>query len=108
MYSKLENGGFCLLCVIFASCGYRGSDPGVLVNRPFTVFTKALEILRKHTEKGYHKEAVVGCEEFMRVMGHEQPDIRSRLSQTLIDRVASSLQKLSSILRQWYFVAVRT
>ena len=103
VYSKQENGGFCLPCVIFASSGYRGSDPGVLVNRPLTAFTKALEILRKHTEKGYHKEAVVGYEEFMRVMRHEQPDIRSRLSQTLIDRVASNRQKLSSIFKTVVF-----
>ena len=103
VYSKQENGGFCLPCVLFASSGYRGSDPGVLVNRPLTVFTKALEILRKHTEKGYHKQAVVGCEEFMQVMRHKQPDIRSRLSQTLKDRVASNRRKLSSIFKTVVF-----
>ena len=103
VYSKEESGGFCLPCVLFASSGYRGSDPGVLVNRPLTVFTKALEILRKHTEKGYNKQAVVGCEEFMQMMRHEQPDIRSRLSQTLKDRVASNRQKLSSIFKTVVF-----
>ena len=41
VYSKQENGGFCLPCVLFASSGYRGTDPGVLVNRPLTAFTKA-------------------------------------------------------------------
>lgn len=103
VYSKQENGGFCLPCVLFVSCGYRGSDPGVLVSRPLTAFTKALEILRKHTEKGYHKQAVVGSEEFMRVMRQEQPDFRSRLNQTLIDRVASNRRKLSSIFKTVVF-----
>ena len=50
-YSKQENGGFCLPCLIFASSGYRGSDPGVLVSRPLTAFMKALELLRKHADK---------------------------------------------------------
>ena len=30
-YSKQENGGVCLPCVLFASGGYHGSDPGILV-----------------------------------------------------------------------------
>ena len=103
VYSKQENGGFCLPCVLFASSGYRGSDPGILVNHPLTASAKALEILCKHTEKGYHKQAVVGCEEFMRVMRREQPDIRSRLNQTLMERVASNRQKLSSIFKTVVF-----
>ena len=103
MYSKQENAGFCLPCVLFASFGYRGTNPGVLVNRPLTVFTKALEILHKHTEKAYHKQVVVGFEGFMRVMRHEQTDIRSRLSQALTDRMACNRQKLSSIFKTVVF-----
>ena len=43
-YSKHENGGFCLPCVLFASSEYHGPDPGVLVSRPLTAFAKALEL----------------------------------------------------------------
>ena len=64
-YSKKENGGFCLPCVLFASSGYHGSDPGVLVSRLLTAFAKALELFRKHAHKGYHKVAVIGSEEFL-------------------------------------------
>ena len=41
-YSKQENGGFCLPCVLFASPEYHGSYPGILVSRPLITFTKAL------------------------------------------------------------------
>ena len=54
-YSKQENGGFCLPCLIFASSGYRGSDPGVLVSRPLTAFTKASELLRI----GMHTNSII-------------------------------------------------
>lgn len=54
VYSKQENGGFCLPCVLLTSSENCGSDPSVFVNSSLTAFTKALEILRKHTEKGYH------------------------------------------------------
>ena len=72
-YSKQENGGFCLPCVVFSTRGYRGSDPGILVSRPLTVFTKALELLWKHADKAYHKEAVVKADEFLKVMTNQQP-----------------------------------
>ena len=41
------------------------------------VFTKALELFRKHAKKGYHKEAVVRADEFVKVMSHKQSDIYS-------------------------------
>ena len=41
--------------------GYHGSNPGVLVCRPATIF---LETLHKHSNKEYHKVAIVRAEEF--------------------------------------------
>ena len=73
--------------------------PGVLVSRPLTVFGKALELLLKHADKGYHRDAVVKSDEFARVMTHQQPDIRSQLNQALADKIASNRQKLSSIFK---------
>ena len=98
VYSVKENGGFCLPCVVFA-LGYHGLDPGVLVSRPLTAFTKALEVLRKHTEKQYHKDALIRSEEFLKVMTNQQPDIQMQLSQVMADRVAFNRQKLSSIFK---------
>lgn len=97
-FSRKENGGFCLPCLIFAS-GYRGSDPGVLVSRPLTTFAKALELLRKHDEKHYHKNAVIMSEEFQKVMTNQQPAIQVQLNQALADRIALNRQKLKSICK---------
>ena len=68
VYSKQEDGGFCLPCVLFASVGYRGSSPGVLVSRPLTVFKNALETLRKHADTDHHKSAIVRADEFKKTM----------------------------------------
>ena len=59
VYSKQENGGFCLPCVLFSRGGNLQSDPGILVQRPLTNFTKALELLNKNTAKSYHKSEIV-------------------------------------------------
>ena len=50
--------------MIFATSGHRGSDPGILVSRPLTVFTKALEVLHKHVDKQHHKDAVLRSDDF--------------------------------------------
>ena len=99
VYSKQKNGGYCLPCVVFASTGYKGSNPGVLVSCPLTAFSKALEVLRKHADKGHHKAAVVRADEFKKTMTNQQPTIQSRLSQALAERVAINRQKLGSIMK---------
>ena len=89
-YSKQKNGGFCLLYVLFATCGYHQSTPGVLVQRPLTSFAKALELFCKHADT-----AVVRADEFLKVMRNQQSDIHHRISQTLADRVHTNRQILA-------------
>ena len=98
-YSKQEKEDICLPCILFASVGYHGSGPRVLVSRPLTLFGKPLELLCKHADKGYHRDAVVKSDEFVTVMTHQQPDIRSQLNQAMADKLASNRQKLSSIFK---------
>ena len=99
VYSKQVNGGYCLPCILFASTGYQGSTPGVLVNRPLTAFNKALELLRKHADKEHHKAAVVRADEFKKTMSNQQPSIQIRLNRALAERVAINRQKLESIMK---------
>ena len=84
---------FVFRVFFFASFGYHGSSPGVLVSHP---------LLHKHAEKGYHKEGVVRYEEFRKVMAHDdhqQPDIINRLNQNIADTIASNRKILSSIFK---------
>ena len=74
-YSLQQNGGYCINCVLFCISGYRGSVPGVLVTKPWTSFHKSLEILQKHSCTSHHKESVIRCEGFVKVMSHQQPAI---------------------------------
>ncbi len=58
----------------------RVSNPGVLVSHAITNFKKALETLHKHTDKEYHKAAIVQADEFKVSMSGQQPNIQQRLS----------------------------
>ena len=42
--------------------------PRYAVKYPLTQFSKTLELLQKQTANEYHKIAVVGAEEFLKVM----------------------------------------
>ena len=97
-YSKHDNGGYCLPCVLFARCGDLRAAPGVLVNTPLTNFQKALELLNKHADKIYHKRAVVAFEEFVKVMTNKQPSIRHRLDEQAQQQIDTNRKKLQSIV----------
>ena len=100
VYSKKVNGGFCLPCVLFASCTvYHGSSPGVLVSRPLTSFKKALELLRKHATTEHHKTALVRADEFKRTITNPEINIAQRLNRAMADRISMNRQKLSSIMK---------
>ena len=92
-YSLQQNGGYCINCVLFCISGYRGSFPGVLVTKPLTSFHKALDILRKHSCKSHHKESVIRCEGFLKVLSHQQPAISNILNQQRADQIALNRRK---------------
>ena len=44
-YSKHDNVGYCLPCVLFARSVNRHADPGALVSKPLVNFRRAIELL---------------------------------------------------------------
>ena len=99
VYSRHDNGGYCLPYVLFGSSSYHGSNPGVLVSCHLTTLSKALEWLCKHTDKDHHKTAVIRSEEFVKTMTHQQPDIQCHLNQAMASRLSLNCQKCQSIFK---------
>ena len=95
-YSKYGNGGYCLPCVLFARSV--GADLGVLVTKPLINFRKALEILRVHAERMYHKTAVVSLESFQNVMTNAQQSVAHQLNIASQQQITSNRLKLRSIV----------
>lgn len=59
VYSRKEDGGYCLPCVLFSIGGYHSSEPGILLTRPLKNLKKALDTLRKHSSKEHHQNSIV-------------------------------------------------
>ena len=68
-----------------------------------TAFVKALELLLKHADKGYHKIAVFRSEEFLSTMTNRQPRIHCQLNQSIADRILINRHNLVSIMRTTVF-----
>lgn len=60
---------------------------------------KALETFRKHAVKAHHKFAILQADDFKKVMENQWPAIQHVMNQAMADQVASSRQKLASVLK---------
>ena len=98
-YSKNEDGGFCLPCVLFHQSTDLRTPPGILVNTPLTNFRKALEILDKHSHKQYHKTAILKMNDFQKVMTNRQTSVQVQLNQAAVELVRNNRKKLVSIIQ---------
>ena len=73
VYSKSQNGGLCLCCVLFANSRSKATA-GVLVNASLIKFYKAKELLQKHsTEINFHKVAMADMHNFIAIMEQRRP-----------------------------------
>ena len=89
--------------VLFATSGYHGSNPGLLVSCPLASSGKSLELLRKHANKDHHKSAVVRSKSFLLTTANQQQSIECVMSRSLANRVVENRQKLDSIVKTIVF-----
>ena len=97
-YSEKADGGFCLACVLFFHSSNFCSDPRVLVNTALTDFKRALGKLDHHSDRVYHKTAIVKMDEFVNVMAGRQPNIQSQLDDVRAAQISQNQQKIKSII----------
>lgn len=103
VYSKVKNGGYCLPCVLFATKpGGRGCEFGVLIQKPFTDFRKALGkkdgILPNHETNTFHKLAVAAFAERKHVEENPADRIDIQLEKLKQNRYSSNKTALGSII----------
>ena len=98
-YSKYDNGGYCLTCVLFVRAGLSpGVDPGALVCKPFVNFRRATELLGEHAKRQYHKATLLSMEAFQGVMSQEQPSLAHQMDTACQQLVDKNWAKFRSIV----------
>jgi len=72
-YSKKDNWGYCVPCVLFATSADVRKGKGAFVETAFTNFKKIYELCDAHAGRKYHNDADATCDAFMgRWSGREE------------------------------------
>ena len=96
VYSKKLDGGFW---VIFARAVRGSSDLGTLVTRPLSTFNKATEILRKHNDNKYHKNAMTDMITFVQSMEHQRESVLTLANSAHSRQIEENRLKLTSVVK---------
>ena len=97
-YSRQENGGYCLPCVLFARSTDVRKGKGVFVETAFTNLKKVYEVCDYHAEREYHKDAVAACDAFVERMSGRRESVAIQLRRGLRDTIQKNRQILRSIV----------
>lgn len=95
VYSKHQDGGYCLPCVLFG----QKENLGVLVSRPFTKWTKVSNILKAHENNKYHGDAVIAADDFKRNMQNPLNGIDVAIETQRKQTIAENREIIASIAK---------
>ena len=106
-FSKEKKGLYCKNCFLFcniqllqASCGYEEIG---LITKAMTQYTHLTDIVSKHTEKKYHKEATLKSMDFLHSYENPDANIDILLDQNLRDQTKYNRSVLEKIIRAIIF-----
>ena len=97
-YSKSLDGGFCKVCVFFASDdNCKGGRLSALVRKPYRSYHRALQDFKSHQCTEYHKIALTKAESFVSVMNKTITPVDEQLGLILSQTIANNRLVLKSI-----------
>ena len=101
VYSKELDGGVCLACALF--CKPSGLHDRVLVERAMCKYTKATDLLKEHSIKKSHIDALQDMDRFKSIMEQRTLPVHHQIHTALQMQVSSNQAKLMSILKTVVF-----
>lgn len=104
-YSHLSKGAFCKVCVLFGPKvgGIGGQRLGILKETPLIKYKDALYDLKKHSEREYHKTAILRSFEFIKCFEGRQQTVEVQLDDQLNKTVEENKKKLIPIIKTIIF-----
>ena len=100
VYSKMENGIFCLPCVLFAS----KPDLGQFVNEKFKKWSKKSRKFADHNHNQYHKFALVRMEALKSSINNPCSSVNNQLQKVTNAKITNNRYIIKCIAEN-YFVA---
>lgn len=100
VYSKSQDGGYCLPCVLFSPPG--AGNRGVLVKTPFKRWTKVSDVCRGHSTAKYHLDAQVAYDNFKTTAAQPEKTVAAQLDQKKRETIAKNRSLLKSLSKTVY------
>ena len=107
VYSRQENGGYCLPCVLFARRTDTRKGKGVFIEAAFTNFKKMYESCDYHANREYHKDAIAACDAFVDTMSGRRESVAVQLRHGMRDTIQKD-RCFTLLLRQSSSAAAKT
>ena len=103
VYSKSQDGGYCLPCILFSPGSQTAGNRGVLVRTPFKRWTKVSDVCRGHEQLKYHLDAQVAFEAFKSNMIRPEKSVASQLDGQRAEQLRKNQELIKSIAKTVHF-----
>jgi len=87
VYSPNLDGGFCLPCFLFIN---DRSGKRILVNSPFTRWTKVSTVLGNHAKLEYHLDCLTKADAFKCAFEDPRKTVQGQFNKELVDHIANN------------------
>ena len=102
VYSPSKDGGLCRVCLVFPPSS-NVANTGTLVSFAMTKCNKANEILKEHSKKKYHNDALLQVENLIKMMRFPEKAISSIIESSRVAQVEYNRKVLRSIVSSVIF-----
>ena len=103
VYSKSQDGGYCLPCVLIATVSLTPfANRGVFVKTPFRRWTKVSEACRGHESLRYHLDAQVAYDAFKRSAVQPEETVAAKIDKRRAEVIAKNRALITSIAKTVY------
>ena len=107
VYSKSQDGGYCLPCVLFSPGSQTAGNRGVLVRTPFKCWTKVSDVCCGHEQLKYHLDAQVAFEEFKSTMIRCEKSVASQHDGQRAEQLRKNQELIKSVAKTVHFAENR-
>ena len=98
-YSLSEDGVYCKACVLFAPANVKQQKLGLLVSKPFSVWTKKSTFFNGHEQLEYHQDSMARMLAFKESCSNPVHNVGAMLNKAHEEQVSRNAQVIKSLLK---------
>jgi len=106
-YSKIQDGDFCLTCILFAPSDGLGKGghqiPGKLVTEKYNNWKKAKDLFKDHKNNHYHKLSQIKFDSFLAIRNKKIEPIDKQINEALKKEINDNRDRLRPVIKTILF-----